>query len=175
MPLRSSAAWPIVTALLVSCGAAGPTQSPAPSAIAVVDVPEARASGDDPSALPAAVRVDRKDPLDYFVGTWDGVFTDERRPGSWETVLTVDGYGNFVVKHDPPPGTGGTTCENAGLLRAMPDMVVLEIQRNSCPSKLLGAQKRPLVSKEPDEFVVRTPDAAQTFVYTRRLEPIDDE
>jgi len=161
--------------LAVACSAATPAVVEVPSAV-VTAPPESGASESEPSVPPpSAERVKYEHPLDYYVGTWDGVFTDERRPGSWETVLTVDGYGNFVVKHDPPPGTGGTTCENAGLLRAMPDMVVLEIQRNSCPSKLLGAQKRPLVSKEPDEFVVRTPDAAQTFVYTRRLEPIDDE
>ena len=173
MPSRFSAAWPIVTALLVSCGAAGPTQAPAPSAVAVVDVPEARASGDDPSALPAAVRVDRKDPLDYFVGTWDGVFTDERFPtGVWNTVLTIDGYGRFSVHFAPP---SGPACEQSGNVRIDTDVVVLDTRNNTCNPERRGAEERPIVSKEEDVFVLRTPDALMTFRYTRRASGSDDE
>jgi hypothetical protein len=165
----------VIGVLAAACGGAPPPVVEVPSAV-VMAPPESAASESEPSApVPSAERVKREHPLDYYVGTWDGVFTDERRPGSWETVLTVDGYGNFVVKLDPPPGTGGIACENAGRLRVEPDMVVLEIQKNSCRPDLVGAQKRPLVTKEADEFVLRTPEGAQTFVYTRRPEPTDDE
>ena len=167
-----SALWPLVAALLPGCGAAR-NQPPAPSAVAVVDVPEARASADDSSTLPSAVRVDRKDPLDYFVGTWDGVFTDERFPnGVWNTVLTIDGYGRFSVHFAPPQGQ---SCEQSGNFRVGSDVVVLDTRSNTCNPERRGAEERPIVSKEEDVFVLRTPDALMTFRYTRRTSGPEEE
>ena len=172
MSARFSDPWPLLTALVVSCGG-GRTASSAPSAVAVVDVPEARSAGDDPSALPAVVRVKREDPLDYFVGTWDGVFTDERFPnGVWNTVLTIDGYGRFSVHFAPPHGPA---CEQSGNLQVGSDLVVLDTRNNTCNPERRGAEERPIVSKEEDDFVLRTPDALMTFRYTRRAPGPEEE
>jgi hypothetical protein len=154
----------MLAALVMSCGG-GRTASPAASSVAVVDVPEANSSGEDSSAVPAAVRVKREDPLDYFVGIWDGVFTDERVPnGVWNTVLTIDGYGRFSVHFAPPHGPA---CEQSGNLRVGSDLVVLDTRNNTCNPERRGAEERPIVSKEEDVFVLRTPDALMTFRYTR--------
>jgi hypothetical protein len=169
---RRSAPWPLLAALLSSCGAEQSRPS-TPSTVAIVSVPEARASGDDSSAVPSAVRVDRKDPLDYFVGTWDGVFTDERKPtGVWNTILTIDGYGRFSVHFAPERGEA---CELSGNIRIGTDMVVLDTRSNTCNPERRGPEERPIVSKEEDVFVLRTPDAQQTFRYTRRVSGPEEE
>ena len=172
MPPRASTLWPFLAALLMGCGARQ-ARSPTPAAVAVVDVPTARANRDDPSALPAAVRVNRDDPLDYFVGTWDGVFTDERVPnGVWNTVLTIDGYGHFSVHFASPQGPA---CEQSGNVRVGTDIVVLDTRSNTCNPERRGAEERPIVSKEEDVFVLRTPDALMTFRYTRRSAGPEEE
>lgn len=163
-----SLAW----ALLSSCGARQPA-APEHSAVAVVDVPAPRTRGEESSALPSAIRVDRKDPLDYFVGTWDGVFTDERKPtGVWNTVLTIDGYGRFNVHFAPP---SGPPCDQSGIMRVATDVVVLDTSRNTCNPDRRGPEERPIVSQEADAFVLRTPDAQMTFHYTRRGSEPDEE
>lgn len=172
MALRLSSSWLLLAALLASCGA-GRNPPEAPPAVTVIDVPEAPESGKDQSAPPAAVRVDRSDPLDYFVGTWDGVFTDERFPnGVWNTVLTIDGYGRFSVHFAPPHGAA---CEQAGDFRVGSGVVVLDTRSNTCNPERQGAMERPIVSKEEDVFVLRTPDAQMTFRYTRRVSGPDEE
>jgi hypothetical protein len=140
----------------------------------VVDVPEARGSGEDANNLPSAVRVERKqDPLDYFVGTWDGEFTDKRvKNGIWNTVLTIDGYGRFNVYFASP---NGQSCEMSGDFRVGTDLVVLDTRSNTCNPERRGAEERPIVSKDEDVFVLRTPDAAMTFRYTRRTSGSDEE
>jgi hypothetical protein len=156
--------WPLFAALLASCG--GRTEAPARTQAAVVHVPAARGERDESSTPPSAVRVERKDPLDYFVGTWDGVFTDERVPqGSWNTVLTINGYGHFNVHFAPPQGP---PCDQSGSLRVAPQVVVLDTRLNTCNPDRRGAEERPIVLQEDDEFVLRTPDAMMTFRYTRR-------
>jgi hypothetical protein len=174
MALRlSTSSWLLLAALLTGCGAGqNPPEAPA-AAISVVDVPEAPTGEKDPSAPPAAVRVERKDPLDYFVGTWDGVFTDERFPnGVWNTVLTIDGYGRFNVHFAPPHGAA---CEQSGDFRVGSGVVVLDTRSNTCNPERQGAMERPIVSKEEDVFVLRTPDALMTFRYTRRVSGPDEE
>jgi hypothetical protein len=162
----------LAATLLSSCGAR-PPEAPARSAVAVVEVPAARGSSDESSAPPSAVRVERKDPLDYFVGTWDGVFTDQRVPnGAWNTVLTIDGYGRFNVHVAPPQGPA---CDQSGSVRVAPQLMVLDTSRNTCNPDRRGPEERPIVSQEDDEFVLRTPDALMTFRYTRRGPETDEE
>lgn len=166
--------WALVlaAALLASCGARQPGAPPR-STVAVVDVPAARSGNDETNELPSAVHVERKDPLDYFVGTWDGVFTDERVPnGVWNTVLTIDGYGRFNVHYAPP---NAPACDQSGNLRVATDVVVLDTNRNTCNPDLRGPLERPIVSQETDAFVLRTPDALMTFRYTRRGSETDEE
>jgi hypothetical protein len=173
MPPRLSATWLPLAAVLLGCGAK--QSQPAPStAPAVVEVPEAPGSGEDSSNLPAAVRVDRKqDPLDYFVGTWDGEFTDRRVTGGvWNTVLTIDGYGRFSVYFASP---NGQSCELSGDFRVGTDMVVLDTRSNTCNPDRRGAEERPIVSKDEDVFVLRTPDAQMTYRYTRRTSEPEEE
>jgi len=157
----------VLLAFSTACAGARPSEV-APRG-AVVEVPRAESMEEDDTAPPArSAQAGPANPLDYYVGTWDGVFTDERRPSaSWETVLTIDGYGRFKVRHDPPYGR---PCENQGTLRVTRDVLFLDLKTNTCNPDLLGVQERPLVSKTEDQFIVRTPDSSVTYRYTRRHE-----
>ena len=173
MPPRLSVPWLLPAAVVLGCGATQSQPAP-PTAPAGVEVPEARGSGEDSSNLPAAVRIERKqDPLDYFVGTWDGEFTDKRvKNGVWNTVLTIDGYGRFSVHFASP---NGQSCEQSGDFRVGSDVVVLDTRVNTCNPERRGALERPIVSKDEDVFVLRTPDAEITYRYTRRTSGSDEE
>jgi hypothetical protein len=169
---RRLLSWPLAVTLLSSCAARQP-DARARSSVAVVEVPEPRTASDESSPLPSAMRVEHKDPLDYFVGTWDGVFTDERVPnGVWKTVLTIDGFGRFNVHFASPQGP---PCDQSGSLRVAPDVVVLDTSRNTCNPDRRGPMERPIVSQDADSFVLRTPDAQMTFQYTRRGSEPDEE
>jgi hypothetical protein len=173
MPPRLPAPWLLLATVVLGCGAKQ-SQPSSPAAVAVVDVPEAGGNGEDPSNLPAAARVERKqDALDYFVGTWDGEFTDKRvKNGVWNTVLTIDGYGRFSVYFASP---NGQSCEQSGDFRVGTDVVVLDTRSNTCNPERRGAEERPIVSKDEDVFVLRTPDAQMTYRYTRRTSGPDEE
>jgi hypothetical protein len=53
--------------------------------------------------------------------------------------------------------------------------VVLDTRSNTCNPERRGPEERPIVSKEEDVFVLRTPDAQQTFRYTRRVSGPEEE
>jgi hypothetical protein len=172
MSVHRFGSWLLLAALLSGCGGAR-AQATARSPVPVVQVPVARGNSDVASAPPSAVRIERKDPLDYFVGVWDGVFTDERVPhGSWNTVLTIDGYGRFNVHFASPQGP---PCDQSGSLRLLPQVVVLDTNHNTCNPDRRGPEERPIISQEDDEYVLRTPDAMMTFRYTRRSAATDEE
>ena len=169
---------PALAFTLVACGGAPVTAARGPHTASLVEVPTAPDRSSDVESgspggerLPRAEPIERKDPLDYFVGTWDGLAMASNYPNGWETVLVVDGYGSFSVRHETPYGK---VCEIAGKLLPGSDRVTLEVARDTCNPQRVGGLERPILSKTDDEFVLHAPEYDMTFHYRRRSMPPGD-
>jgi hypothetical protein len=157
--------------LALACSAEAGTRRTAAARTTTVDVaPPQRAGDSDSSPLPKAVHVERHHPIDYFVGTWDGVAM--KGDLAWHTVLTVDGFGNFTVTYKPPDKDEG--CILAGKLLVGTGVVYLDTVKNTCYAPRVGKAERVVLSKTADEFVLGAPEFEMTYSYSRRLASPDD-
>jgi hypothetical protein len=164
--------------LVLACTSAPSTSAQGPRTASVADVPTAP---DDSSAggvgplgeerKPPEDADDGKDPLAYYIGTWDGLAIASNYPNGWQTVLVVDGYGSFSVRHESPHGQ---VCELGGKLQPRPDSVRLDVTHDNCNPQRIGGLERPILSKTADEFVLRAPEYDMIFQYTRRPTPPGD-
>lgn len=149
--MAAGAAW--------GCGSA--RSDVASPSVVLVPAPEGGTSDSGP--VPSAERGPQPtDPLQYYVGEWDGVMD-----GRWRTLLSVKSDGGFEVQYVPRPGED--SCVMAGRLRVEDERLWLEIEVNTCePDKGPETLERPIVEKRADGFVLRSPDGAHTYRYDRR-------
>ncbi len=149
---------------MVAACSAGP--APSARAPAVVEVPAAHAEpAESGGALPPRgppAPPPPADPLEDYVGTWDGLVND-----TVPTELVVEPNGRFRVRASPTAYR--TECDLAGRFRASEDVVWMDVENSTCTVITRGSSlERAVLSKSSSAFTVKSPDGSLVIRYTRR-------
>jgi hypothetical protein len=156
-------AWWILPSLLAACGGTGPR--PAPSLTTVVVPAADQPAGAGEESLPGRQPEPPPppDPLEYYIGTWDGMINDTVR-----TELVISQRGRFVVRASATPHR--SECELSGRFRAAEDTIWMEVQQTSCDLLTRGTTlERRVIDKSKDHVTVQSLEGDLVIVYTRRL------
>lgn len=152
---------------LVGCGAgqAGPAE-PEPETAAEIEIPEAAGSAREAEEKPPAraepLPAPVEDPYRYYVGDWSGRVNDKLT-----TELAVTEGGTFHIHL--PAHAHRPACDLWGRLRVSAERIHFDIQHSTCVAEVSGTTlERVILSKAPDELVVRSDDSTMMVRYTRK-------
>jgi hypothetical protein len=162
---RTAAAWLLFAPALGCAGQAG--QSPPPPITATVQIPHdepAPPAREAPPPRAEPLPPPSEDPYAYYVGQWHGVVNEKL-----STELIVTELGAFHVHLPPHPHR--PVCDLWGKLRVSPTTVFLDVEHSTCDAESAGTTlERIIVSKSPNELVVRSSDSRMLVHYTRRTD-----